>query len=163
MLSVVALLLTVPMDLEAGRLEVHGAAWWADGGVAARQGGFALEAAAARGLVAEGCPDGLVRAAWRGLFFELGYGLVGWRDDDARGDLRDADGGADAALRTSPTVAWAVGLGAALPVWESLDVVLRLQYRVRYYDRRGDADLADSLVHGTQNFTPFFGAAWRLP
>ncbi|MCB9547611.1 MAG: LPS-assembly protein LptD [Myxococcales bacterium] len=61
MLSVVALLLTVPMDLEAGRLEVHGAAWWADGGVAARQGGFALEAAAARGLVAEGCPDGLVR------------------------------------------------------------------------------------------------------
>ncbi|MCB9547610.1 MAG: hypothetical protein H6706_17420 [Myxococcales bacterium] len=105
----------------------------------------------------------LVRAAWRGLFLELGYGLVGWRDDDARGDLRDADGGADAALRTSPTVAWAVGLGAALPVWESLDVVLRLQYRVRYYDRRGDADLADSLVHGTQNFTPFFGAAWRLP
>ncbi|MEZ4467067.1 MAG: hypothetical protein R3F43_22115, partial [bacterium] len=104
-----------------------------------------------------------VRADYRGLFLELGYGAVGWRDDGARSDLVDEKGKDDKALRTSPTVAWAVGLGAALPVFDALDVVLRLQYRVRYYDRRGDAALADALVHGTQNFTPFFGAAWRLP
>jgi len=103
----------------------------------------------------------LVRAEWRGLFVELGYGALGRRFDDARADLPDAYGDTDAALRTSPTVAWLVGLGGAINVWEALDVVLRLQYRVRYYDRRG-APLADDLVHGTQNFTPFLGAAWRL-
>lgn len=103
----------------------------------------------------------VVRATWRGLFLEVGYGVFGTRDDDARGDLV-AEGGSSAdALRTSPTVAWMVGLGGNVEIFEHVDVVLRAQYRVRYYDRRGDTALVDELVHGTQNFTPFFGVAWR--
>ena len=73
----------------------------------------------------------------------------------------DETGSTDDALRTIPTVAWMIGLGGAIEVHEGIDVVLRAQYRVRYYDRRGDTPLADELVHGTQNFTPFFGVAWR--
>ncbi|MGK0360658.1 MAG: hypothetical protein ACI9U2_002971 [Bradymonadia bacterium] len=103
----------------------------------------------------------LVRASWRGLFVELGYGVLGLRDDDARGDLRDENGGTDDALRTTPTVAWMLGFGGAIEVHEGVDVVLRAQYRVRYYNRRGDTPLENELVHGTQNFTPFFGVAWR--
>jgi hypothetical protein len=103
----------------------------------------------------------LVRANWRTLFIELGYGAIGLRNDDARGDLVDEMGRAEDSLRTSPTVAWMVGLGGSIEVATGWSVVLRAQYRVRYYDRRGDADLTDQLVHGTQNFTPFFGVAWR--
>ncbi|MEZ4467068.1 MAG: hypothetical protein R3F43_22120 [bacterium] len=60
MLSLVALLWSLPVDLEAGRLEILGAAWWAREGVAARQGGFALEAAAAHGRADAACAEGLV-------------------------------------------------------------------------------------------------------
>lgn len=103
----------------------------------------------------------LIRASWRGLFVELGYGVFGTRDDDARGDLVDEDGGTSDALRTSPTVAWMIGLGGNIEIFDQIDVVLRAQYRVRYYDARGGTPLVDELVHGTQNFTPFFGIAWR--
>lgn len=103
----------------------------------------------------------LVRAQWRMLFVELGYGALGLRDDAARGDLATADGGTDAALRTSPTVAWLAAIGGQVNVWSQLDVVFRVEYRVRYYDRR-DAPLANELVHGTQSFAPIVGVAWRV-
>ncbi|MCB9525685.1 MAG: hypothetical protein H6702_20270 [Myxococcales bacterium] len=104
----------------------------------------------------------LVRGAWRGLFVELGYGLVGVREDTARTDLPDDRGATAAAFRTSPTVAWLLGVGGQLNVWRTLDVVLRLQYRVRYYTRRGDRPLVGERAHGTQDYTPFIGAAWRF-
>lgn len=103
----------------------------------------------------------LIRAQWRMLFVELGYGALGMRWDDARGDLPTADGDTDAALRTSPTVAWLAAIGGQIEVIERLDVVFRVEYRVRYYDRRDDA-LVDELVHGTQSFAPIVGVAYRL-
>jgi hypothetical protein len=107
----------------------------------------------------------LVRAQWRTLFAELGYGALGLRDDDARGDLTTADGDTSTALRTLPTVAWIANFGGGVPLTEELELVLRLEYRVRYYDRRGSDKLrtaeGDEVVHGTQNLTPFVGVAWR--
>jgi hypothetical protein len=102
----------------------------------------------------------LLRVQWRTLFFELAYGAFGIRTDDARDDLPDESGKTDSALRTSPTIAWLMTLGGGVPVTDSLQVVLRLEYRVRYYDRRGNGALKDEIVHGTQNFTPFVGVAW---
>ncbi len=102
----------------------------------------------------------LLRVSWRSLFLETGYGLVGIRMDEARDDLPDDRGSDESALRTSRTVAWLAAVGAGVPLTESLELVLRLEYRVRYYDRRGDRDLVSGVVHGTQNFTPFFGLAW---
>ncbi len=102
----------------------------------------------------------LLRGSWRGAFVELGWGAVGLRWDDARDDLPDADGDTDAALRTRPSIAWLAALGGAVPLAEAWALAIRLEYRVRYYDRR-DAPLADDIAHGTQNFTPFVGVAWR--
>ena len=102
----------------------------------------------------------MLRGQWRTLFVEVGYGAFGVRDDEARDDLADETGDTDPALRTSPTIAWMLNLGAGVPITEHLQGVLRLEYRVRYYDRRGDQDLADDIVHGTQNLTPFVGLAW---
>jgi hypothetical protein len=101
----------------------------------------------------------LIRAQWRGLFAEFGYGAVGLRNDDARVDLPDTEGDTKAALRTSSTVAYLLNLGGVLALTETLDLALRLEYRVRYYDRR-DHPLVDTLVHGTQNYTPFIGVSW---
>lgn len=103
-----------------------------------------------------------VRAEWRMLFAELGYGLYGVRRDDARDDLRAEGGDVSSALRTSRAVAWVLGAGGRVPLMRRLDLVLRLQYRVRYYDRRAGAALAGRAVHGTQNLTPFIGVSWAF-
>ncbi len=103
----------------------------------------------------------MVRAQWRTLFVELAYAPLGIRSDDARTDL-PSESGTDSALRTSFAIAWYAALGGGVPVTDDLEVVLRLELRVRYYDRRGDGKLVDNLVHGTQNFTPFVGVAWKL-
>lgn len=63
-------------------------------------------------------------------------------------------------FRTHPTIAWMIGLGGTVPVTEALSVALRVEYRVRYYDRRGGHPLAEDAVHGTQNLTPFLGVAY---
>ncbi len=103
-----------------------------------------------------------VRAQWRTLFLEVAYAPLGIRSDDARADLPTADGDTDTALRTSYSVAWYAALGGGVPVTDALEVVMRLEFRVRYYNRRGSDKLADELVHGTQNWTPFVGVAWKL-
>jgi hypothetical protein len=104
----------------------------------------------------------LVRAQWRGLFLEVGYGLFAIRADDGRGDLPASDGDATSAFRTLPSVAWVLALGGDVPLADRVDLVLRLEYRVRYYDRRGGDPLAGDVVHGTQNLTPFVGVALEL-
>ncbi|MFN3199500.1 MAG: hypothetical protein ACE366_13935 [Bradymonadia bacterium] len=104
----------------------------------------------------------VVRGQWKQLYLELGYGLLGRRTDDARGDLPNTAGNVDDALETSPTVAWMFGLGAHVPITETLDVALRVNYRIRYYDQRGGKPLVDELVHGTQDITPFIGLSWRV-
>ncbi len=101
----------------------------------------------------------IVRASWKSFFAEFGYGALGLRWDDAREDLPAQDGDTEKALRTSSSVAWIGAVGGGIPVADSWDVVFRLEYRVRYYDRR-ESMLFDELVHGTQNFTPFVGVSW---
>ncbi len=102
----------------------------------------------------------LIRAGWKSLFLELAYGAVGVRADDARSDLATEDGDTESALHTSPTIAWMAGLGGMFEVYNNLSIVLKIEYRVRYYDSRGGAPFANEVVHGTQNLTPFLGVAW---
>lgn len=104
----------------------------------------------------------VVRLEWRRLFGELGYALYGARRDDARDDLVNDDGAARGTLRTSASVAWSFALGGRVALAGNLDFVLRMQYRIRYYDTRGGAPLSGGTIHGTQNFTPFVGIAWSF-
>ena len=103
----------------------------------------------------------MVRARWRAVFAELGYGAVGRRWDDGRDDLPDESGDTDAALRTSPTVAWRLALGGHVPLAGPIELALRLEYRVRYYTARDEA-LRDDMAHGTQEYAPFIGVSWPL-
>jgi hypothetical protein len=143
------------MQADAGRRE------------AARFAGFAPDGSPITtgrigGSFAELWMGPLLRLEWRRVFAELGYGLYGARRDEARDDLPAADGSADRTLRTSASVAWSFALGGRIPIVSTLDLVLRLQYRIRYYDSRGSSALAGGAVHGTQNYTPFVGVAWSF-
>lgn len=103
-----------------------------------------------------------VRAEWRQLFFEVGYGAYGARHDEARDDLPSESGATQGLLRTHPTIAWLFAIGGTLPITDELAACLRIEYRIRYYTSRSGEALEDDTVHGTQNVTPFVGVAWRF-
>ncbi|MEM9191021.1 MAG: hypothetical protein AAGF12_17680 [Myxococcota bacterium] len=103
----------------------------------------------------------LLRAQWEALFLEFGWGPLGIRSDNGRDDL-PADGRTDGSFRTTPSIAWLIGIGAAVELFSDLELVMRLNYRIRYYEVRGGEDLDQGLAHGTQDFIPFVGLAWAF-
>lgn len=103
----------------------------------------------------------MLHLQWKGLFARVGYGALGLRSDTARRDLPGADGSTSGLLRTSPRIAWHFGVGVYAPIRPAWDLMLRVQYRVRYYVTRGGEPLAQDLVHGTQDLAPFIGVSWR--
>lgn len=104
---------------------------------------------------------GLVaRGHWRMLFLELGYAVFARRWDSARDDLPAADGSTDGAFSPQATVRWLAAAGGTVRWRDSLDLVLRLEWRIRYYDERGGMPLMDGVVHGTQEYRPLVGIAW---
>ena len=102
-----------------------------------------------------------VRASWKSLSAELGYGVIGLRSDDARSDLPSSSGDTASAFSTSPVVAWVVGLGANVPITENFDLFVKAEYRVRYYVERGSEDILTGVEHGTQSFAPIIGIGYR--
>lgn len=104
----------------------------------------------------------MLRVQWKELFGEFGYGLFGSRNDGARSDLRSSTGDSIGTLTLMLAVAFYASLGGAFTVWENLDLVIRMEYRLRYYDKREGNPFQANIEHGTQNFTPFFGVRFRL-
>ena len=103
----------------------------------------------------------LLRFQWKSVFAEVGWGPAGFRWDSARTDL-PAGGAASGAFRTTPSIAWLLGIGTAVEIWGDFELVLRLNYRIRYYEVRGGRDLDEGLAHGTQDIIPFIGLAWAV-
>jgi hypothetical protein len=143
------------MQFDAGRRE------------AARFSGFDAEGrAVVSGVVGGGYQElwygPMVRLAYARVFAEVGYGAFGARHDNARDDLPSESGDTGGALRTHPRIAWVIAAGGGVPIDDDVELVLRLEYRLRYYNRRGGEPLTGGIVHGTQSFTPFAGVAWRF-
>lgn len=104
----------------------------------------------------------LFRVQWRTLFAEVGYGALGMRQDAARADLANKQGENGGLFAVLPSVAWMFTVGGGVPITDSLELVLRMEYRIRYYNRRGGSPLEGGMVHGSQNITPFMGVAWKI-
>jgi hypothetical protein len=102
-----------------------------------------------------------VRAQWRSLFLDLGYALFARRWDSGRDDLPDTNGSTDGAFSPQLSVRWLAAIGGTVQVRPGLALVLRLEWKIRYYDERGGESLMDGVVHGTQEFRPLVGVAWR--
>jgi opacity protein-like surface antigen len=104
----------------------------------------------------------LLRVQYKQVFLEAGYGLVGMRNDDAREDLVNTNGSNEGNLSTDPSVAWFVGLGAQVKIHKNLLLLVKAQYRVRYYNKKDGAFLQNEAVHGTQNFSPIIGLSYKF-
>lgn len=103
----------------------------------------------------------MLRGHWRRVSLDVGYALIGVRSDDGRPDLPNESGATSGAFSTHPTIAWLVSAGGSIPLIERLDLALRLEYRGRYYHRRGGEPLASNIDHGTQSIAPMVGVSWR--
>ena len=99
---------------------------------------------------------------WKQIFAEFGYGMVGIRSDDGRNDLPSTTGNTSGSFTTTPSIAWLITFGGLIPLFEDLNILLSLEYRLRYYDERGGNPLTDNIEHGTQSISPIIGVSWHL-
>jgi hypothetical protein len=95
-------------------------------------------------------------------FVELGWAPLMLRQDTVRDDLPNVNGETDGVFEGSRSVAFILGGGASLPVWDYLDITLRLQFRIRYLVARGGEPLADEEENGQMALWPYFGAHWHF-
>ncbi len=103
-----------------------------------------------------------VRLNWKNLFVEGGYGAFGSRNDEGRTDLGSSTGDTTSSFSFHPTIALLAALGAGVQITSDVDLIVRMEYRLRYYTKRGGTPLQDNIEHGTQNITPFIGISWKL-
>ncbi len=99
---------------------------------------------------------------WKQLFAEVGYGLVGIRKDDGRNDVPSNTGDTVSSFTTNPSISWMISIGGFVPLSKNLDILLKLEYRLRYYNKRGGEPLADNIDLGTQSISPLVGVSWKF-
>ncbi len=123
--------------------------------------GFARTAAGGPGLDVWELDLGLgVRYRFADIaFVELGWMPLMLRSDDSRVDLPNTAGDTDGLFVGSRSVAWLLGFGVNVPLSDSVALLLRLDYRIRYFVSRGGEDLAGGLEHGGQSIVPRVGVS----
>jgi hypothetical protein len=94
---------------------------------------------------------------WKQLFAEIGYGLVGIRNDDGRSDIPSNSGDISGSFTTSPSISWMFSLGGQIPVFKKFDIMIKVEYRLRYYNERNGEPLLNNIEHGTMNISPIIG------
>lgn len=76
-------------------------------------------------------------------------------------DLQSETGDTTGTFDLLPSVAFFGGLGVAVPFGEQLALVVRFEYRLRYYKGREGRAFQGKFEHGTQKITPFIGVSWK--
>ena len=99
---------------------------------------------------------------WKQLFAQVGYGLVGIRSDDGRTDIPSTTGDTVASFTTNPSISWLFSIGGFVPLSDKLEILLKLEYRLRYYNRRGGEPLISNIDFGTQSISPLVGVSWKF-
>ncbi len=97
---------------------------------------------------------------YKQLFAEIGYGLIGTRNDDGRNDIPSNSGDISGSFSTSPTISWMFTLGGHIPIFNQLDVMIKIEYRLRYYDERNNEPLINNIDHGTMSISPIIGVTF---
>ncbi len=105
----------------------------------------------------------IVRGHLGFAFLELGWAPFAIRTDTGRADLPNERGESDGTFRSGLTpFAWLVGLGAEIPLGKTVLLLVRYQYRNRYFLTRGGAEMTQGAAHGSQDHRPFLGFGFRL-
>ena len=104
----------------------------------------------------------MLRSRLGPAFLEAGWAPLILRDDTTRSDLPNASGATDGLFEGSRAVAWLLGTGASIPVFDYFDVTLRIQFRIRYLVSRGGEPLADDEETGQMTVWPFMGTHFHF-
>jgi hypothetical protein len=104
----------------------------------------------------------MIRGMCKQFTLDIGYAPVGFRSDDARTDLPSSSGSTSDSFETHPTIAWLIALGGNIPVGETIDIFIKVEYRVRYYNKRGGENLEGDVNLGSQSIAPIIGVSWNL-
>lgn len=113
------------------------------------------------GLYTEFWIGPLLQGRWRQMSLEVGFAPIGRRNDMARTDLPSSTGDTDGSFTLHPRIAWLFSLGANVPLADHFDLILKAEYRPRYYSKRGGNAIAGGIEHGTQSVAPLIGLAWK--
>ncbi len=95
-------------------------------------------------------------------FAEVGWAPLILRDDTTRADLPNTKGETDGVFVGSRSVAWILGGGASIPVFDNFDITLRMQFRIRYLVSRGGEPLADEEETGQMTLWPYVGGHFHF-
>jgi hypothetical protein len=104
----------------------------------------------------------MIRGMWNQFTLDVGYAPLGIRSDDARTDLPSSSGTTTDSFETHPTIAWLIALGGNIPVGQAIDIFIKVEYRVRYYNKRGGENLEGDVNLGSQSIAPIIGVAFKL-
>lgn len=103
----------------------------------------------------------LIQMQWNMLTLDLGYAPYGTRNDNARGDIPNNVNSTAGLFSLHPTIAWLISLGGSFEIVPDFDLLIKIEYRPRYYSERGGAPLIDGIEHGTQSIVPVIGIAYQ--
>lgn len=104
----------------------------------------------------------LVSYELKSVFFQLGYGAFGRRIDDSRKGIVNDKGSNSGSFSLSPTVAWLIVTGGRFDLDDNLELEIKVEYRIRYYDQRAGENLEFGITHGTQNLSPLIGLSLKI-
>ena len=104
----------------------------------------------------------IIRGQYKKAFLELGYGFVGSREDEARDDISNGTLSNQGNFSTDPSVAWIIGIGTQVDLSNNFSLLIKAQYRARYYNSRNGIALNNQTVLGTQDFSPLIGVSYKL-
>lgn len=104
----------------------------------------------------------LIQFQWKQLTFDAGFAPYGRRSDDARGDIPNINNSIDGSFSLHPTIAWLFSLGGSFEVYDNMNMLMKIEYRPRYYSERNGAALLNDIEHGTQSIVPVLGIAYSF-
>lgn len=102
----------------------------------------------------------LAQIQWKQVTLDVGFAPYGERSDRARGDIPNDRNSTDGAFSLHPTIAWLIALGGAFELTERIDLLIKVEYRPRYYSERGGSVLINDIEHGTQSVVPVAGISY---
>lgn len=97
---------------------------------------------------------------WKQLLIDIGFAPFGRRYDKARGDLPNARGDTDGSFSLHPAIAWMFSVGGEFEIGNRTRLLIKAEYRPRYYSERGGETLIGSVEHGTQSISPIIGLSY---
>lgn len=119
---------------------------------------------------AQSCRDGDYHQFWIGpagrvegeiWFLDVHYIAYGSRVDQAYPSLTGS-GATSTTFRTHPLKAWVFFPGAQFDLGGSFSLMLKLEYRYVYYNRRGRVPLSGSQLYGNQAIRPQIAVAYEF-